>query len=80
MKYTEIPEKIVKERDEICTPLKIGESASIAQAKKNITYFCYHQLGITPYSWQHLMFNEIMKNTKDILACTPRQVGKSFAV
>ena len=80
MEYTKIPDKIYKERDGICTRLKIGESASLRKAKNCITYFSYHQLGITPYAWQHMLYKEIMNNSRNILVTTPRQVGKSHAV
>lgn len=80
MEYTKIPKEVIDERDEICTPLTVGETVSMRKAKDSITYFCYHQLGITPYAWQHMLFNKVIKDDQDILACTPRQVGKSFAV
>jgi len=79
MDYTKITKKDIKERDDICTVLPVGGKVFPKKCRDNITYFCYHQLGITPYTWQHVLFREVMKNNEDILACTPRQVGKSFA-
>lgn len=48
-------------------------------AEESISYFCWHMLGLRPYAWQHWFFEEVLKDERDVLACTPRQVGKSFA-
>ena len=80
MDYTEIPQKIKDKRDEICSPLKPGETASISQAKKDIGYFMYHSLGMKPYHWQYYAFQRY-KTGKHQLWCTPRQyLGKSTAL
>jgi len=78
--YTVIPEEVIKARDEICTPLPIGKSSSIGQAKRNTSYFMYHQIGMKPYAWQHMLFDEVLNGDKDILVNTIRQAGKSAAV
>ena len=88
MEYTIIPQEEIDERDKICSPLQHGDKVRMSLKKgeqgycirNSITYFCYHQLGIKPYVWQHMLWKEIHKGDKDIIVCTPRQVGKTFAV
>lgn len=78
--YTQIPDSIIQERDELCTPVGAGESVSLAKAKAHTTYFCYHQLGYKPYAWQHMLFKEVRAEDTDILVNTIRQAGKTFSI
>lgn len=78
--YTQIPGEIVKERDELCTPLTLGISPSLKLAKQYTSYFMYHQMGYKPYAWQHMLFKEIRAETQDVLVNTIRQAGKTFAI
>lgn len=94
MDYTEITDEDKHQRDRACRkirtdrPLRFPDNIS-KQYKKvvkdamhlgnNTSYFCWNMLGAKPYAWQDKFWKAIMKNDKDVLACTPRQVGKSFA-
>ncbi|WP_298752974.1 terminase family protein [uncultured Arcobacter sp.] len=81
MDYTKIEDELIKERDEICTPLQANEVVSKTKAKENIGYFMYHQLGMTPYAWQYKAFREFRLQNKHQIWCTPRQyLGKSTAL
>lgn len=81
MDYTKISPLIAKDRDEMCVPPEFGQSVSLTEAKKNIGYFMYHQLGMKPYKWQYLAFRNFQYNKKHQLWCTARQyMGKSTAL
>ena len=94
MEYTEITDKQIAERDRCVRGIQSGAVVRTPQNKpqkankkgkplhigNSITYFAKNMLGVKPYAWQHVMFEKILKNDKNFIACTPRQVGKSLGV
>ncbi len=81
MDYLEITQEdrdLVRERTN--PNILIGKPVSLRQVKEDTTYFAYCQLGIRPYAWQMKFFDKFDGGNKRVMACTPRQVGKSTAV
>ena len=77
MRYTKIDQRTREDRDECCQPT---QNISVREASRNISYFSYHFLGISPYAHQHLIFKTYMKGCKRIVICSSRQIGKSIAI
>lgn len=48
-------------------------------AKKNISYFAFHYLGIKPQRFQHMIFREVERGNKRLCVGSSRQIGKSLA-
>mgnify|MGYP006300641825 CR=1 FL=1 len=82
MRYTQVPKKIKLELNRMKK-----EPFSPATCFAHPSYFTHHFLGMTPYSYQHLIlrrFRDIEKGRKGdfkndrIIVCKGRQMGLSF--
>lgn len=77
MEYTVLPEWVLKERNDLCTPKNNIEEH---WAKSDPTYFSYHYLGVRPFLYQHWLFREIRLEKRRVIVSSSRQIGKSTAV
>jgi hypothetical protein len=59
-----------------CLPVPMGENVRYSLARTDPVYFVVNQLGIRPYTWQ-AEFLDNLKDGKNTLACTSRQIGKT---
>ena len=79
MKYTQITDEVREELDSICVP-PVGNVVKYSKVRTDPSYFMFHQLGLRPYYFQHMMYREVKHGTKKIIVCSSRQIGKSIAV
>lgn len=75
--YTEIPEYVKLELKKKC---RRQRKLDLNDCAKDPTLFAYHILGISPYSYQYVVFEYIKNGKKRIALITSRQIGKTAAL
>ena len=71
--------KFTKEdKEKYYKDITLQSQVKAREAKHNTTYFAVNSLGLRPLMWQK-KFWDLMDTHRKVIACTPRQVGKSVA-
>lgn len=74
--------KITKEMKDSLTEFLalVNGEVDLNRIKEHPSYFMAHMIGRRPFTYQHMVFQEIMMGGKRIIICSSRQIGKSICV
>lgn len=76
MEYTLISDEQKKELDDFLI-LKDNE-VDLKLIQEHPSYFMKHMLGKKPFTYQHMVFDALVKGNRRICICSARQIGKSL--